>query len=326
VLQLNATAEAGAATRKLLDVEDVVVWAAGELARKRPGNVAALPVLGSKRDRELVGRWARPMGHPPISPIFALGLGTRGARGDPPHADALIVEAAIGETARILAAPGAGRALAQGAGLAAGLGFRLDAEGAIAAAAANVGNLLLVHGRLASRPLIRLDPPEVSAKLADNGKPGVWRRETWAEPTWGDHAEASRAAEVPVRASRKNLYPPGAYGRLEYAPDPQETVNERAEYWVWRAGLSALAEALSGRMESRTALPPRAAARPWLGERDGGAVGDLFAPGAPGVYGAEEAARLQGDREGARRRPVYGGSVYRGRPVKPGRSLEQEDG
>ena len=81
--------------KRLQDVEDLIVWAASELARKRPGKVVSLPVFNvSRADREIVGKWSRPMGFPPMSPMFAAGFGQAGAaRGDPPHDDALIVEA-----------------------------------------------------------------------------------------------------------------------------------------------------------------------------------------------------------------------------------------
>ena len=152
------------------------------------------------------------MGYPRVSPMFTGLHGAAGARGDPPHPDALIVETAIGEVAAVL--PTADCRLPT-ADLLFALGFEnLDAQGALDAALANVRNLLLVHGRLHTRPLIRMEASPVRAKLADNGKPGVWRREEWAEPTWQDHApECSRMVETAVRAKRKNSYPPGAYCR-----------------------------------------------------------------------------------------------------------------
>ncbi len=265
------------------------------------------------------------MGYPRVSPMFSGLHGASGARGDPPHPDSLIVESAIGEVAALTPAP-----LPNGRGVEAalvfGLGFGgLDAQGALDAALANVKNLLLVHGRLHSRPLIRMEPSPVRAKLAENGKPGVWRREEWAEPTWQDHApDFSRTAEVAVRAKRKNSYPSGAYCKLEYEPDPQTVVNERAEYLVWRAGLAALAERLhEAGLTAYTALPPAAAQRPWMGDVDGAAIADLFRPGAEGVYAGEEARALAAERRTGRRRPVHGGATYRGRAVKPLRSVEE---
>lgn len=307
--------------KRLCDVEDLVVWAASELARKRPGKGARTPALDvGKFDRELVGRWHSPMGYPPMSPMFAAGFGQAGGcRGDPPHEDALTVEAAI---ERLRFTKPALPAWIDG-DLLDGFGFPLDAVGALRAPLANAANLLLVHGRLGSRPSLRLEPPELSAKLAANGKPGVWKQECWDEPTFDDHKRASRTVEVVCVATRKGVYPAGAYGVVEYAPDPQEIVNERAEYAVWRAALVWLAEALTGALESRTALAPRAAARPWMGERDGEPVRDLFRPGADGVWSGDEAATLAAERAAGRRRPRAGGSVYGWRPARPGRGMRE---
>ncbi len=263
------------------------------------------------------------MGYPKMSPMFAAGLGTFGARGEPPYPDALIVEEAIGEVATAILAIMSGDAhekLVESADLAAGLGFKkLDVSGALDAGLANVRNLLLTHGALRSRPLIRLEPPEVRAKLADNGKPGVWRREEWMEPTWQDHApKTTRFVEIAVHAKRKNVYPAGAYCRLEYEPGPQVIVNERGEYFAWRAGLAGLAERLHDAGLARyAALAPRAAERPWKGEMDGEPIRDLFQPGAEGVYAGDDARALCSDRAMARRRAVYGGATYRRRPAKP---------
>lgn len=263
------------------------------------------------------------MGFPRVSPMFSGLHGAAGARGDPLHPDSLIVETAVGEVATVLSAAYCPPLAAE---LLDGLGFPdLDAQGALDAALCNVGNLLLVHGRLHTRPLIRLEASPVRGKLGNNGKPGVWRREEWAEPTWQDHApECSRMVETAVRAKRKNSYPPGAYCRLEYDPDPQMLVNERAEYAVWRAGLAALAEVLhDANLSAHAAMPPAAAFRPWMGDLDGEAIPDLFRPGAENVYAGDEARGLAAERSTARRRPVHGGAVYRGRAVKPAKSVEE---
>lgn len=300
-------------SKQLCDVEDLLVWAAAELSRKRSANVLTMPPLGvNARDRECVGKWTWPMGFPPISPMFAAGVGQKGvARGDPPHADADIVEDAIDRLR--LVAPDLEMEPRE---LAFGLGFEVDAAGAIAAARANAANLVLVHAKLGSRPSLRFEPLEPSAKPAPNGKPGVWRREQWAEPTFDDHAETSRLVEVAVTSlKRKDLYPSGSYGRLEWSPDPQEIVNERAEYAAWRASLARLAEELEGKLESRGVLAPGAARAPWLGDRDGGAVYDRLP--AEGAYAPEQAASLQAERA------VYGGAVYRGKPVKPAKGAKE---
>ena len=60
-----------------------------------------------------------------------------------------------------------------------------------------------------------------------------------------------------------------------------------------------------------------------MGDLDGEAIPDLFRPGAENVYAGDEARGLAAERSTARRRPVHGGAVYRGRAVKPAKSVEQ---
>jgi len=307
--------------KKLVDVEDLVVWATAELARKRPGKVQPLPVFNRReRDFDIVGKWDRPMGYPTISPMFSRGFAQAGpARGDPPHNDALVVEAAIERLRLTNPAPG----IWLEADVVDGLGFPVDAEGALRAGFACASTLVLVHGRLGNRPALRLEAPECRPRPAANGKPGVWRRERWAEPVFGARPDSERDVEVAVTAKRKDLYPAGAYCVLEWDPGAQELVNERAEYAGWRAGLEWLAVELSDTLESRAALPPRAAARPWMGETDAPALRDFFTAGETAVYEGLEAATLAAERAAGRRRPVGGGGVYSTRPIRPGRGARE---
>ena len=193
--------------KRVIDVEDAVRWAcADELPKKRAGDgprPPALQDLVAPSDGLFVGRWTRPPSFPAVHPMFARGYshGTGAGRGGPPHSDALIVEAAIAE----VAAAGLGQfaAGALEAAIAGDIGVPVDAAGALAAARANIGNLILVHGRLGSRP----DPGdarwEVRPRLAPNGKPGVWRTERLTDPLGGE-----RDYETPTKAIRKDLYLP----------------------------------------------------------------------------------------------------------------------
>jgi len=306
--------------KKLVDAEALMVWAAAELARKSPSKTPPRAAFAVNHgDAELVGKWTRPAGYPTVAPMWRAGVSSSGgARGGPPHADALAIEAALGRLSRSPPAVDID-ALELGAGL----GFPLDFAAALAAAQRNCENLLIVHGRLSSRPLFRLEPPEPSARMASNGKPAAFRLETWAEPTFADHTQAQRDVETPVTAMRKGIYPVGAYGVVEWTPSPADIVAERAEYAAWRAGLEWLAAELGDSLETRTPLPPGAAARPWLGEQDEPPVADLFGPGADRVHSGSEAASLEAERLAGRRRPIGGGSAYGFAPMNPGKGARK---
>ena len=124
---------------------------------------------------------------------------------------------------------------------------------------------------------------------------------------------------VAGRRVANGAVPAGAYGAVEWTRDPQDLLNERTEYAVWRAGLDWLA----GELETRTALAPRTAARPWLGERDDEPVRDRFGPGAAAVYDAADAAALSSSRATGRRRPIAGGRTYSRALAQPGKGAPE---
>lgn len=303
--------------KRLMDVEDVVRW-----ALSRPADRGAAPqgtqICGGmnvpRSEASLVGRWTWPASFPSISPMFAGGYATGGvARPKGPiDPDAAIVEAAIGEIGEAMAGLAAPEAIALD------IGLPVDIDGAVAAALANVKNLVLAHGRLGNRPAYGIWAPQARARRTPNGKPGVWKIERWREPTInGGFVE--RDVERPVQPMRRDLYPAGSYGLIDWDPDAQLIVNDRAEYFVWRMALEALCAALSERMARIAALPPAAALAPWFGELDGDKPRDLFGPGAERVYSRLEAQAVAARRETReRRRVTTSGGVAR-RPARPGR-------
>ena len=155
VLRCRAVGPGEGMAKRLVDVEEAVRWSAGdELPKKRPNGAPGLPWLGDlvpAGDRFLIGRAVRPAGYPKISPAFVRGFAhaSRGG-GGVPHPDALSIEAAIAEVAAVGLGQFADGALE--AAIAGDIGVPVDAAGALAAARANIGNLILVHGRLGSRP------------------------------------------------------------------------------------------------------------------------------------------------------------------------------
>ena len=254
------------------DVEHVMQWACGELARRRPttltSSLGPLPV--PRGDALLLGRWITPPSFPKMHPMFRVVQATLSAApGSPPHPDSLVVEAAI-------------RGLTLGADdfeageLAHGLGFeRLDARGAFASAAGNATALLLAFGALGKRPDSGSPWPIPSPKMATNGRPGIWREQVEIDDAFGER-RVEVAREIPCQRIRNNLYPNGSYCRLDWCPEPKFIVADRAEYWAWRVALERLATALAGKLERFEPMASEAAARPWLDEIDGPQDARLF--------------------------------------------------
>ena len=311
-----------AGAKRVVDVEDAVRWAcAEELPKKRLAAAGALPRLGAllpRHERTVVGPWTRPAGFPEISPMFARGYSTgsiaRSGRGGEPDPDALAIEAAI----LALVGPALPRQGLEEA-VVSDIGLPVDAEGALAASFANAPNLVLAHGRLGTRPDAGSAAFQVTPRLAPNGKPGVWRTERLTDPLGGE-----RDYENPVKPIRRDLYPTGSFCRIEFEPDPQLAVNDRADYCAWRLALEALAGALSGKLARIAALPPAAALFPWTGEKDGDRPRGLSSPGADRAYFAGEAAALAAARARGARRPVPPPrqAARARRPAKPAKAMK----
>ena len=243
----------------------LVRWACEKLPTIRPSKRAVLsgddPLAGvDKSDRELVGRWLKPASFPMIQPMFIGGFAQATRANMRPPQDALSLEAAIRalpETVRRLQAP---------AELGHGIGLPVDADAAWTRARAMIANLLLVHGRLGNRPVCD-DGFVVSPVLAKNGQPAVLKLAAIAEAgAFGDVEDVRE-----VRASRigRDRYEDGAYCRLEYEPDPQSVVQDRAEYCAWRIGLDRLAAALDGKLEQFAVKPTAAPWAPWVSPSPG---------------------------------------------------------
>lgn len=303
--------------KRVIDIEDLVQYACAELARQRPpGARSPLPQLPVPRsEAALLGRWTRPPGFPAISPMFAGGFGSGGAGPmAPPDPDALIVEAAIGELAAAMSNFAAPPELANG------FGFALDFAGAFAAAISALQGSMLTHGRRGNRPAPGMEVPKSQPKMAANGKPGVWQIQCEIEAT-ASGGSVERLFEAPVSRTGRGAYPLGSFGVIDWDPDPQLVVNERAEYLAWRLGLDELCVSLHGRMASMTAISPAAAMAPWLGQKDGDKPFDLFGSGAERVYSRADQLAIAARRQNRARRPLSTWAGKPRRPARPGRLI-----
>ena len=242
--------------KRVIDVEDVVRWACERLPTTRPSRRLIdreddpLAFVAA-HDRELVGRWLKPAAFPQFTPMFAQGFAQKTRVNLKPPEDALTIEAAI------RALPAAVRGIEPPAEIGHGIGFDVDVDGAWMRARAMIANLVLVHGRLGNRPCID-HAITVSPVLAANGKPAVLRRATLASA--GAFNEIEDVREVKASRLGRDVYEDGAYCRLEYEPDPQSVVNDRAEWMAWRLGLDLLVEAIEGTL---TRFAVMSAAAPW---------------------------------------------------------------
>lgn len=72
--------------------------------------------------------------------------------------------------------------------------------------------------------------------------------------------------EVDGYDARHKAPKPGAYRKEYLDPDPMKAAIARAEYEIWHAALSILAEELGDRLEAYLALPTELSVRPWEGE------------------------------------------------------------
>lgn len=315
----------GRGANRVMDVEDVLSWAYGDELSKRRDAVASNL---ARNDASLVGKWTSPAGFPSVSPMFAGFHGgssssTAGSSWDrgplsprsagPPHADALKVETAVSLLADALAG------LQAPDHLALDIGLPVDIDGAFAAALANVANIIIVHASRGGRPSVGRELPRPAPVHAANGKPAIR-----CEVTILDIARRPYASERPAGRLRSGFYETGAFCPLEWDPDPQWIVNERAEYSVWRIALEQLVVQLAGELATISMLAPSAPIAPWLGERDAGKPPNLFAPGAPGVYTRLEVLSMEARRGQRRRPPARRQDLHR--PARPGRSIAKAPG
>ena len=239
---------------RVIDIQDLLVWAYRE----------ELP-----KDRGLGGSGK---GEPcAVSPMFAMGaFGTRvdyfhrepgfpSALGAP-HPDALLVEAAVERLAAH-----AEQAVDEQLDLAPDFGaLGVDEVHAVRRALAMMPAMVARCAKLQKSPFWTSEIVP-RAMYAGNGRPMVVRREPqFSKALTGEEVE--HEVIVQVTAEQKGSYAFGAYSPLQYEPDPQSVVDERAEYLVWWGALNALAAELADKLATFSVRPPSARQRPWTNE------------------------------------------------------------
>jgi hypothetical protein len=251
--------------KRQIDAEELVRWAAADELPKKRRRLFKVPDFRALvgQDAELVGEWVAPASYPSVSAGFAAGLSGSSIAAKSfllgePDDDALIVENTIGKLKDAALAVDPFAILAD-------IGFAVDAAAAIAAAGKNVVGLILAHGATRSRPDCDHAFRAVRRVAASNGQAAVFLASEVRMPAI-DGSVIAIPAEIRTERLRGGLYPKGAYCRIEFDPDPDEIVADRARYAVWRAGLSALALALAGQLARFEPVEPEAPLYPWIKE------------------------------------------------------------
>ena len=240
---------------RVIDIQDLLVWAYREELPKDRG------LGGSGRGEPCA-----------VSPMFAMGaFGTRvdyfhrepgfpSAMGAP-HPDALLVEAAVERLATH-----AEQAVDEQLDLAPDFGaLGVDEGHAVRRALAMMPAMVARCAKLQKAPFWSSDVVPRPIYVGGNGRTLVVRREPqFSKALTGEEVE--HEVIVQVTAEQKGSYAFGAYSPLQYEPDPQSVVDERAEYLVWWGALNALAADLADKLTTFSVRPPSARQRPWTDE------------------------------------------------------------
>lgn len=319
--------EGSSAEKRILDIEDALVWACDEQAK-------------TKGDETWSQRAARTQHHcagqgvlPAVAPMFrwAVPGGRSSVTEGDPHPDAMTIWRTVqrleghryvdGQLVDIGLPADAPAALMHG------LWAGLDAAAAWARARETAIGLALVHARMRSRP----DVPDLPAPAgpilgSDHGRPVVLapgtvrvygaRRRGGAPEQWDERRVVNAIETKLARKVRRRgtVYPYGSYCPLAWSPGPEEVLRERAVYMAWHAVLCALALALRGVLATIAVLAPGAPAAPWAGDVEAGRVADsrIFSGQRDLPYRIESRAEATQRRaSGLRRsRPRHGPTIH----------------
>ena len=122
----------------------------------------------------------------------------------------------------------------------------------IDAAIENAQTLVVRHARIGDRPMAD-DVPSPHRRLLPSGRPEICRVVMVEEKlASGDKAEFPReimSFEQRVWRKRAGVYETGSYCLLDYWPTEEHLLRDRADYVVWRATLSWLAQEIGDRLE-----------------------------------------------------------------------------
>lgn len=257
-----------------MDIEDLLIWtyrvelpkvpaAPAGPARHGPGwaSMSAFGKLGTVIDDRDVRN---------VYGVTPDRLATGG-----PHADALAIDRAVAELDGLHLDvpegwwPFADMAPADGWGEA-GAKAVSDALDRLAVRGADGGLrfkaspswLVRKHAMMGTVPDWEAEPIEYRQVRGANGKARWFVMHTVAQTVNGEIIGYAEHEVEGWCASRRRPFP-GAYHKMELAPSPVYAACDRAEYEVWQAALTALAEMLGESLDAHRVTGPKRAARPW---------------------------------------------------------------
>ncbi|MCS0501391.1 hypothetical protein [Ancylobacter mangrovi] len=118
--------------------------------------------------------------------------------------------------------------------------------------------LVRKHAMIASAPDWEAEPPTYRTVKTRTGQNAWFVKRTITLPQGGEY----EVEQDGFNPTRRRPYR-DAYMKMELVPSPFYAGVDRAEYEVWHAGLTLLAEELGNRLASRFVVGPRRSARPW---------------------------------------------------------------
>lgn len=258
------------ASRRVMDIEDVVRWAYRDELPKLAVDNGEFSFLFSIAELGIVVDESR-------DPGFPAAMGEC-------HPDALKVQSAVEALKRFADAP-------IEADLELGRDFAATMEEERVAMRRAFGQIDLLIASMARMPQSKSRPtwrerPIMAAVTGARGKPLVLKWDAVRTPKFGG-GESCAVMLVPAPSEGQSYYPLGAHCPLRYEEEPQDILNERADYLAWWAGLNALADELFAELETIAPLPPSAPQKPWLGETELGKPPRIFEDLTARIYQKE---------------------------------------
>lgn len=142
-------------------------------------------------------------------------------------------------------------------------GFGYDTQEFLRDAAKSAPREVANYAALYSRPRCPGLPEPRPVRLR-NGWPAIKRTITRADQAATQKRQLN--FDEPCRASRGRQYPHGAFCPINWKPDPETVLRERARYLVWWSALRCIAMEHGAMLSELHLVTPAARQFPWLSQ------------------------------------------------------------